>query len=94
MISDIYDSEVEQIMKTKLDLLFNFKSEEETLQKFEELNNSLKSNNKILKYYRDLQRDMKNNADKQDELERITNSVEVLIDDFKQNIQKYRREQN
>ena len=80
-------------MKTKLDLLFNFKSEEETLQNFEQLNNSLKSNNKILKYYRDLQRDMKNNADKQEELDRITNSIEILTDDFKQNIDKYRREQ-
>tara|TARA_A100001011_G_C14161925_1_gene778658 strand:- start:17 stop:1105 length:1089 start_codon:yes stop_codon:yes gene_type:complete len=92
IISDIYENEVEQIMKTKLDLLFNFKSEEETLQQFEELNISLKSNNKILKHYRDLQTDMKNNEEKQEDLDRITSSIDVLVDDFKQNIDKYRKE--
>lgn len=92
IISNIYEKEVEQIMTTKLDLLFNFKSEEETIQQFEELNVSLKSNNKILKHYRDLQNDMKNNADKQEDLDRIINSIDVLVDDFKQNVDKYKKD--
>jgi len=91
IISNVYQNEMEQIMKTKLDLLFNFKTEEETLQQFEELNVSLKSNNKILKHYRDLENDIKNDPDKQEDLDRITNSIDVLIDDFKQNIEKYRQ---
>ena len=79
-------------MKTKLDLLFNFKNEEETLQEFAALNDSLKSNNKILKYYRDLDNNLKNNTDNQENRERINNSLEILIEDFKQNIEKYQRE--
>lgn len=92
LISKIYEEEVISIMKTKLDLLFNFKNEEETLKEFAELNDSLKSNNKILKYYRDLENNLKNNVDNQENMERINNSVEVLIDEFKQNIEKYQRE--
>lgn len=92
LISKIYEEEVVSIMKTKLDLLFNFKNEEETLQEFATLNDSLKSNNKILKYYRDLENNLKNNTDNAENMERINNSVEVLIDDFKQNIEKYQKE--
>lgn len=92
LISKIYEEEVISIMKTKLDLLFNFKNEEETLKEFAELNDSLKSNNKILKYYRDQENNLKNNVDNQENMERINNSVEVLIEDFKQNIEKYQQE--
>ena len=52
----------------------------------------MKANNKILKHYRDLQNELKNNTDKQEDLDRINNSIDVLIDDFKQNIDKYSKE--
>ena len=92
LISKIYEEEVVSIMKTKLDLLFNFKNEEETLEEFATLNDSLKSNNKILKYYRDLENNLKNNTENTENMERINNSIEVLIEDFKQNIEKYQQE--
>ena len=92
VINEIYQDEIVNIMKTKLDLLFNFKTEEETLQKFEELNVSLKSNNKILKHYRDLENQMKQNTEKQEEIDNINSSIEVLIDEFKKNIETYKRD--
>lgn len=93
LINEIYQDEIVEIMKTKLNLLFGFDTEDETITKFSELNESLKSNNKILKHYKDVKSNIINNSDKQEELERINNSISVLITDFKINMTKYRKEQ-
>ena len=75
-----------------MDLLFNFTDEEATIKKFKELNDSLKSNNKILKHYRDMKDDIINNIEKQERIADIENSLEVLLTDLKQNISQYKSE--
>ena len=89
---NIYQQEINSLIKLKLDLLFNFDDEESTIKKFKQLNDSLKSNNKILKHYRDMKNDIINNSEKQERLAEIDSSLEVLVTDFKQNISQYQRE--
>ena len=91
-VDNIYQEEINSLIKLKLDLLFNFDDEESTIKKFKQLNDSLKSNNKILKYYRDMKNDIINNSEKQERLAEIDTSLEVLLTDFKQNISQYQRE--
>ena len=51
--------------------------------KFKELNDSLKSNNKILKHYRDMKNDIINNSEKQERIADIDSSLDVLLTDIK-----------
>ena len=91
-VNNIYQEEINSLIKLKLDLLFNFTDEEATIKKFKELNDSLKSNNKILKHYRDMKDDIINNIEKQERIADIENSLEVLLTDLKQNISQYKSE--
>ena len=92
MMQQVYLEDVTNIMKAKLDLLFNFKSEDEVLAEFEQINESLKANNKIIKHYTDLRDDMIESEEKREKLEDLDNGINVLIEEFKKLITQYKKE--
>jgi hypothetical protein len=92
MMQQVYLEDVTNIMKAKLDLLFNFKSEDEVLAEFEQINESLKANNKIIKHYTDLRDDMIESEEKREKLEDLDNGINVLIEEFKKLIAQYKKE--
>lgn len=92
MMREVYLGDVTNIMKAKLDLLFNFKSEDQVLSEFEQINESLKANNKIIKHYTDLKDDMIESDEKREKLADLDNGITVLIEEFKKLITQYKKE--
>ena len=92
MMKDVYLGDVNDIIKAKLDLLFNFKTEDEVLKEFEFLNESLKSNSQIIKHYTIVRDNMIEDDEKKEKMKDINNGISVLIDQFKKIIQQYKDE--
>lgn len=79
----------ERIIKTKLDLLFNFKTESEVLKEFEELKKELKEDVDMMLKFRKELLEITYNLENKDNINENMESLYDNINTFKKNIQNY-----
>lgn len=79
----------ENIIKSKLDLLFNFKTESEVLKEFEKLKDDLKKDVDMMLEFRKELLEITYNLENKDKLTEVVDSLQENINIFKKNIENY-----
>jgi hypothetical protein len=78
----------DQIIKTKLDLLFNYTTEEEALRKFEEERESLNQALDLYGGFRQKYLDVVRNAERREEVDALTVDFYAAVQEFKDIVQR------
>ena len=96
-IKSLVDNNISEIIKTKLDLLFNYIDEEQAVNEFDVKKKNFNENSKLLNTYKNLYNDIKNDKKKDDEVKKDLIELESINDEInilKKNFQSDDRNEN
>lgn len=96
-IKQLVDNNISEIIRTKLDLLFNYIDEEKAVNDFDIKKKNFNENSKLLNTYRNLYNDIKDDEKKNDEVKKNMielNAIKDEINILKKNFQSDGRNEN
>jgi hypothetical protein len=93
-VESTVDEKKAEIILTKLNLLFNYESEEDTAEKFEELLNDYKDSDQLLQTINAAIDDVTDNPDKQETLSESKVALYDLVSNVQERIKQYKKNQD